>query len=47
MSKEKINMKIMNIKVDRKLKVLSIFQLSYKLYSKYKLNIIEIIYGGE
>ena len=44
---QRINMKIMNIKVDRKLKVLSIFQLNYKLYSKYKLNFIEIIYRGE
>jgi len=44
---KEINMKIMNIKEDCKLKVLSIFQLSYKLYSKYKLNFIEIIFRGE
>ena len=45
MSKE-INIKTLDIKEDYKLKVLSIFRLSYKSYSKYKLNLIEIIFGG-
>jgi len=44
MIKEK-NMKILNIKENYKLKILFTFQLSYKLYSKYKLNPIEIISG--
>jgi len=40
MSKEK-NMKILNIKENYKLKILFTFQLrSYRLYSKYKLNLI-------
>ena len=45
MSKEK-NMKTLDIKEDYKLKVVSILRLSYKSYSKYKLNLIEIISGG-
>ena len=45
MNKEK-NIKTMDIKEDCKLKMLSILRLSYKSYSKYKLNLIELISGG-
>jgi len=45
MNKEK-NIKTMDIKENYKLKVLSILRLSYKSYSKYKLNLIELISGG-